>query len=269
MDCPEARVLILDRRRGALPEDVRAQVDRHLAGCEACRQEDAADRVLSTLLEERLPRPTAPASLRRSLEARFATPAESTTPVRTETRARSSRRVGALAAFAAAALGGVLFLFSPLSPLSVSRAPDRMVAEAVSDHLRVLYSEHPLEVASGGVHQVKPWFEGRVDFAPVVGFGGDEDFPLEGGAVAYFVDRKAAMYAFKRRLHLITLFVYPAAGLPWPVGGNVAVGHARATLETSRGFHVLLWRDADLGYALVSDLDEHELETLGAKIAGP
>jgi anti-sigma factor RsiW len=264
MDCREARTLILDRRRRALAEEVRREVDAHLADCESCRREDAADRLLSTALEERLPRPSAPASLRRALEARIV---ETASPARPALDARQggARRpvafwVASFAVAFAAAMGG-LFLWGRL------RAPDAMVAEAVSDHLRVLYSEHPLEVASGGVHQVKPWFEGRVDFAPVVGFGGDDDFPLEGGSVAYFLDRKAAMYAFKRRLHLITLFVYPEGGLPWPAVGNVPLGRSRATLQTSRGFHVLLWRDADLGYALVSDLDEHELELLGAKIA--
>lgn len=259
MDCREARTLILPRRRGALSEDVCARLEAHLAGCEACRHEDAADRALSALLEERLPRRTAPASLRRSLEARITGPAAS--PALPRSR-RAITLVATLALAAAALVGG-------LYSVSRSRAADTMVAEAVGDHLRVLYSEHPLEVESGGVHQVKPWFEGRVDFAPVVGFGGDEDFPLQGGAVAYFVDRKAAAYVFKRRLHLITLFVYPADGLPWPVMPAVPLGHARATLQTSRGFHVLLWREADLGYALVSDLDERELETLGAKIAGP
>jgi anti-sigma factor RsiW len=41
-----------------------------------------------------------------------------------------------------------------------------------------------------------------------------------------------------------------------------------ATRETQRGFHVLLWRREDLGYALVSDLDERELGALAEKIAG-
>jgi anti-sigma factor RsiW len=149
--------------------------------------------------------------------------------------------------------------------------PDAMIAEAVNDHLRVLYGTRPIEIESGGVHQVKPWFEGRVDFAPVVGFGGDDDFPLEGGSIAYFIDRKAAAYVYKRRLHVITLFVYRADGLPWsplPTGSSVSLGHVHAKEVTTRGFHVILWRDGDLGYALVSDLDQRELEVLGGKIAG-
>jgi anti-sigma factor RsiW len=132
----------------------------------------------------------------------------------------------------------------------------------------VLYAQHPLEVESGGIHQVKPWFEGRVDFAPVVPFAGDDDFPLQGGSVAYFVDRKAATFVFKRRLHLMTLFVFRADGLAWPALARDHVGSAPASIVTSRGFHVMLWRANDLGYALVSDVNEADVRALAEKIGG-
>ena len=75
-------------------------------------------------------------------------------------------------------------------------------------------------------------------------------------------------YLYKRRLHAITLFVFRADGLPWGAADLRPVGRSRGTLATSRGFHVLLWREGDLGYALVSDVAEQDLLTLGAKIAG-
>jgi anti-sigma factor RsiW len=55
--------------------------------------------------------------------------------------------------------------------------------------------------------------------------------------------------------------------MPWPAVATHPVGDARGTLESSRGFHVLLWRKGDLGYALVSDVDVKDLETLGGKVA--
>jgi anti-sigma factor RsiW len=142
-----------------------------------------------------------------------------------------------------------------------------MVNEAVNDYLRVLTSQHPLDIASGGIHQVKPWFEGRLDFAPVVSFDGDQDFPLKGGAVGYFLDRKAAVFVYERRLHPIALFVFRAEGLPWPTQGLEALGAARAAVAVSRGFTVVLWRNGELGYALVSDLNVRELRELGARLA--
>jgi anti-sigma factor RsiW len=259
MDCTEARTHLLDRRRGTLAEDVRARVDSHLAECEACRREDAADRELSLALQDRLPKRRAPEALRRSIEKRVVGE-----PARASGGIRRARRVPLFAgtAFAASlAVAAAVLLWMP-------HGSDPMLAEAVNDHLRVLYSDHPVEIESGGIHQVKPWFTGRLDFAPVMAFSGDDEFPLQGGAVSYFVDRKAATFIFKRRLHVITLFVFRAEGLPWPAIATHPVGGARGTLETSRGFHVLMWKNGDLGYALVSDVDPTDLQMLAGKVAG-
>ncbi len=221
MDHGEARALLIDRRRGALDAASRTALEAHLAQCESCRHEDAADALLSRVLHERLPRRRAPASLHQSLEARLGPPP----------RRRSSRVTPLATMVAGAALAAGVMLFAWRPQTQTQTPGDAMLAEAVNDHLRVLYSEHPVEVDSGGIHQVKPWFEGRVDFAPVVPFAGDDDFPLQGGAVGYFLDRKAATFVFKRRLHLITLFVFRADGLPWPTVPTVPVGDARGTLE--------------------------------------
>jgi anti-sigma factor RsiW len=256
MDCSKARAALLARARGTLESEEARALDEHLAGCEACRREDAADRALSDVLEQRLPKRMAPPSLHASLRARWAPPP----PVR---KNRFARAMGAFGAMAAGAAVVVVALFV----VRTRDAGQAMVAEAVNDHLRVLYSQHPLEVESGGIHQVKPWFEGKLDFAPVTGFAGDDEFPLQGGLVAYFVDRKAAAYVFKRRLHVISLFVFPSEGFGWPAVGLTPVGPLRGSLETTRGFHVLLWHQKDLGYALVSDVDEHDLLALAAKVA--
>jgi hypothetical protein len=84
----------------------------------------------------------------------------------------SLRAIALVAGPLAAAAAFLLLLCKP-------NQPDAMAMEALNDHLRIPYESHPLEVESGGVHQVKPWFEGRVDFAPAVGLGGDDDFPLQ------------------------------------------------------------------------------------------
>jgi anti-sigma factor RsiW len=201
----------------------------------------------------RLPKRKAPERLKRSLEQRWLEPRAS----------RLSRFVRPLAMLSAgAALASALFFGWREHTASLS-----LFTEAVNDHLRVLYAERPIEIESGGVHQVKPWFAGRVDFAPALGFGGDEEFPLQGGSVALFVERKAAAFQFKRRLHPITLFVFRADGLSWPAASVSIGGSVKVAARTERGFHTLLWRREDLGYALVSDLDERELEGLAKKLA--
>jgi len=215
------------------------------------KHENAQDEALSAALAK-LPRRRAPEALKRSLDARWR-------PRRTNV-ARVLRTAASVGA--GALLAGALFLgWRGLAPPS-----EGLYNEAVNDHLRILYAARPIEVQSGGIHQVKPWFDGRLDFAPILAFGGDDEFPLEGGAVAYFLDRKAAAFQFKRRLHPITLLVFRAEGLSWPATSLESIGPMRATLQTRRGFHVLLWRRDDLGYALISDVDDRDLVELATKI---
>jgi len=251
-DCSEFRSRIADARHGRLAPDARVALARHLEGCGECRAFDERERELDRALA-RLPRRKAPEALRARLAA-GAAPAP---------RARLSRRTLALGAGAALAAGVAL----GTGAFYWTRQADQLVLEAVNDHLRVLYAQQPLEVESGGIHQVKPWFEGKLDFAPVLGFDGDSEFTLTGGSVAYFIDRKAAAFVFKRRLHVITLFVFRAEGLPWPHGSNQKLGRRSALSAHSRGFNVLFFRENELGYALVSDTEPATLVRLGEKIA--
>jgi anti-sigma factor RsiW len=74
------------------------------------------------------------------------------------------------------------------------------------------------------------------------------------------VDRKAAAFMFRRRLHPISLFVFRADGLVSSAGA--AKLSAEPVEAGERGFNVLLWQSADLGYALVSDVSVSELQAL-------
>jgi anti-sigma factor RsiW len=251
MDCIETRTNMLAARRRLLPSEEGAALRGHLQECEPCKLADAADTELSRALA-RLPRRDAPDALRRRLLSRWA-PRERSWP-------RHVVQIVAAVGLATAVAAGTAFV------LRTQERSDAMVTEAVNDHLRVLYSDRPLEVESGGIHQVKPWFAGRLDFAPSVAFAGDQDFPLKGGSVAYFMDRKAATFIYARRLHLITLFVFRADGLPWPQAGGEALGGHRVYAGESRGFHQLMWREGDLGYALVSDVSPGDLKELATRI---
>ena len=260
MTCEEARDQLLDAQRARLAPETRAALQTHLQTCAACAHEEAAEALLSEALESRLPQHAAPVALKRRLAAEWAgAPAAAPSP---------SRRWGRYLIPAAAVAATVLLIVVPLTyQPAAERASARMVTEAVNDHLRILSSQHPLDIESGGMHQVKPWFEGRLDFAPVVRFLGDDDFPLRGGAVGYYVDRKAAVFVFYRRLHPMTLLVFRADGLPWARRGLEPIGSVQAQVATSRGFNAILWREGELGYALVSDTDLPDLVKLVGRLA--
>ncbi len=266
IDCESARPHLLDLQRGrlagALGDDVRA----HLRSCTTCARLSSNEATLTEVLEARLPQHPASTALKRRLAAEWAAAspewaAASASPARSAPAptARPSRWRTLAPVLAIAA---VVLLALPVVYRGVMNRQEGspMVTEAVNDHLRVLQSQHPLDVASGGLHQVKPWFAGRLDFAPVVAFEGDRDVSLEGGAVGYFIDRKAAVFVYKLRAHTISLFVFRADGLPWPP--------ARESTTNARGFSVVLWRSGELGYALVSDADARELVKLAGKISG-
>ena len=143
-----------------------------------------------------------------------------------------------------------------------------MVNEAIGDHLRIAQAQRPLEIESGDGHRVRPWFEGRLDFSPVLPFVGDREVPLRGGALAWFLDRRAAAFVYGLRLHTVTLFVFRPDGLPWPSTGWQRAGAHDVYRDSGRGFTVVMWRAHGLGYALVSDVDPREVLDLAARVGG-
>ncbi len=263
MECRDARLDLIDYQRGRLQPERAEDVRAHLAGCPLCFRAEASERVLTELLERRLPQHPAPIRLKRTLASLWPAPAET----RPSWWARWGRSWVPAAAVAVVVLvAGPLYYQQAASRRAAEAG--RMVTEAVNDHLRILQSGHPLDVESGNFHQVKPWFSGRLDFAPDVAFLGDAEFPLRGGSLAYFLDRKAAVFIYGHQLHAISAFVFRAEGLPWPDRGTGPSGTIRLDEKTARGFNVIIWRAGDLGYALVSDVDPAELRRLAAKLSG-
>jgi len=206
---------------------------------------DPADALLDELLA-RAPRHAAPAALRRRLELLVSGAVGVARP-----------RRAWHAALAPALAAGVVLVAGGLVLQREVRAPTSLASEAVHDHLRVLARQQPPDVASGGSHQVKPWFEGKLDFAPEVPAPPGDEVRLRGGSIGYVFDRKAAVLEYDLRGHAATLLVFPAEGLRWP--GPIA---------SQAGFNVALWRSGELGYALVSDLSAPELARAAAVLRG-
>ena len=257
MKCDEVRRQLLDAVRGRLDGNRQGEVAVHLERCPPCAAAAAGERALDEVLARELPRYAAPPSLKRRL-ALMAGPGA---PERRAARA-TRRAVPAIAAAAVLllAVGGTLWW-----QRDRAGAADPLTAELVNDHLRVLARERPVDVESRGSHEVKPWFEGRLDFAPVVPDPAVPELRLRGGAVGYVFDRKAAVVLYSLRLHAVTMFAFREEGLPSPGGRVSAPGAVRR--RAVRGFTVASWRAGDLGYALVSDVNPAELVDLATRFA--
>ena len=72
----------------------------------------------------------------------------------------------------------------------------------------------PFDVASGDPHRVGPWFAGKLDIAPKVRDLAAQGFPLVGGRVDHFDGRRVSAIVFRRRDHVINVFIRPHASGP-------------------------------------------------------
>jgi len=119
----------------------------------------------------------------------------------------------------------------------------------IAGHVRSLIGDHLLDVASTDQHTVKPWFAGKLDFAPVVKDLAAQGFPLAGGRVDYLADRRVAALIYYRRLHVITLY-------QWPSGAVSAEENSRS----DDGYNVLHWTGEGMTWWAVSDVSAAELQ---------
>jgi anti-sigma factor RsiW len=122
---------------------------------------------------------------------------------------------------------------------------DRLAGEISSAHVRSLMLEkHLNDVASTDQHTVKPWFEGKLDFAPVVSDFEGAGWTLIGGRLDYVNSRPVAALTYRHRLHVVNVFEWPAA----TPGDSAPQSMAR------QGFVLVHWKRAGLEFWAVSDV---------------
>jgi anti-sigma factor RsiW len=124
-----------------------------------------------------------------------------------------------------------------------------LLAELTDSHVRSLIGTHLTDVISSDQHTVRPWFEGKLDFAPPVEDLSSQGFPLVGGRVEYIDGRAVAALVYERRKHFINLFVWPAAA------DNQEVREEKP----QRGYNIVRWRAAGMNYWAVSEVAEDDL----------
>jgi mycothiol system anti-sigma-R factor len=244
--CELAQSLLHGYLDGELDAARSSEFEHHLEGCSACQAELEAQESLRRMLHREELRETAPPALRMKLRSLLGSPArESRTPWLVYLRW----------AGAAAVLAFMVFVsWRVLYPPEPHTASGISIEEIMDAHLRSLQPGHLTDIASTDQHTVKPWFDGRLAFAPPVNDFASEGFPLEGGRLDVLNAHEVAALVYGRRKHIINVFV-------WPTEQTNMAYH----IGTTRGYNWIHWRHKGMEYCAMSDAslqDVHELADL-------
>ncbi|HXM91831.1 MAG TPA: anti-sigma factor, partial [Candidatus Dormibacteraeota bacterium] len=148
----------------------------------------------------------------------------------------------------------LLLIYGGWRVASLSRGDSRetlMARKIVDAHLRSLQPGHLEDVISTDQHTVKPWFDGKIDFAPPVRDFSEQGFPLQGGRLDVVDNRTVAALVYGRRKHVVNVFV-------WPTSEKDAAPRTGSI----QGYQWIDWRKQGMEFYAVSDASAPDLDQL-------
>ena len=251
MNCEQTRTYIECYVDGELDPVTSAGIEEHLHQCATCQREWKRLGSLRSLIKEGAPYYAASDRLRAGIRARIS-PRTVGSPSRVSARWWSSLRPAMLVAATAAVTWMVA-----LQVHSPSRN-ELLAGEIIASHARSTLTGHVTDVASSERHTVKPWLASKLDFSPPVVDLSAEGFPLVGGRVDYLDKRPVSVLVYRRRQHVINLFIWPASE---PRNSPVAPALSK------QGFQVVHWTNGDMTFWAISDLNARELTSFAQSFA--
>jgi mycothiol system anti-sigma-R factor len=241
-----------------------AEFERHLETCANCREHLAAEEQLRDSLKRAQLYERAPQALRDNIWAALpkSAPSSSLKSIREDSSSFSGTTAGYWRWLAVAA--------TLLLALSIGigwRQLDRekrndyqptLAAAVVDAHLRSMQPGHLADVVSTDQHTVKPWFDGKLNFAPPVRDFTNDGFPLIGGRLDVIDGRTVAALVYGRRKHIVNVFVAKAQPDElWSGSGDI------------QGYHWLGWQNGTFAFCAVSDAAPPDLDQLKQLFAAP
>ena len=256
MNCADAEIMLHALIDGELDAGHARDVEAHVATCPACAEKLKTFRAMRATMADANLKETAPSHLRNRIEAALAVPAARVAAPRPSWLA--SMRESWKNFFGGFALGTALSaaVAASLVIAVVRNEQNQQIAsDVVSAHLRSLQAGHLTDVETSDQHTVKPWFNGKLDVAPPVIDLTAQGFTLIGGRLDYINGQPVASIVYRRRKHVINLFVAQQLG---------AAVHGVKD-ETVQGFNIRHWSESGLDLWAVSDIDAGELDEFGQK----
>jgi anti-sigma factor RsiW len=258
MNCHDAQSLMHGYLDGELDPSVSLQYEQHAGECPACSKALAEQKAMQVEMKadslyfkasENL-RDRVRASLKKQYGTSLHSPWEGQC---SHERVRFPWTWVAVAACVVVCIG-LGFLLASFAFLSSGR--EQLTQEVASAHIRSLQAQHVVDVPSSDNHQVKPWFNGKLDFSPPTPDLEKEGFSLVGGRLDYLNGRPVAAVVYRRRDHLINLFIWPSS--------RTEPGDIQQ--ETRQGYHLIHWSKGGMDHWIVSDLGSTELNELAQRL---
>ena len=158
----------------------------------------------------------------------------------------------------AASFAAVSFVSWNAALMTAASHDNAIENEALTAHVRSLMVPGRLaDVESTDQHTVKPWFAGKIDFAPPVRDLAADGYPLTGGRLDYIDGRAVAALTYRIRLHPVNVFVWPAAG----------ASDSAPKMQTVKGYSIAHWTRAGMRYWAVTDAGPEEISRFAEILA--
>jgi len=237
MACKFDYILLQAYADGELDAIRSVEVEAHMRGCPACQRAVENLNACRIAVREGLPRSVVSSQLTEKIRAALPTKVSS----RRAHAVNFWPRAGWVSALAATLVLGIF--------IGLQRGQSAsLLDEALASHTRSLMASHLMDVASTDQHTVKPWFEGKINFAPPVVDLSAAGFPLVGGRLDELNHQTVAALVYGRHKHFINLFVWPS------VSGSPPLGPTE-----SSGYQINSWTHGGLNFIAVSEIPAADL----------
>ena len=241
MACDLTQTLVHGYLDGELDAARASEFEKHLQSCGQCVAELEAQDALRTSIRGAHLYEKAPAALRKKVLRE----------IKSETNQKSGWFFPRLSwATVAACAVFLLLIFAGWRQFTGGRNESLLAKELVDDHIRSLQPGHLTDVVSSDQHTVKPWFDGKIDFAPPVRDFAAQDFPLVGGRLEVINGHSVAAMVYGRRKHFINVFVWPERN------------PATSTTGSIQGYNWARWNDGNFEFWAISDANSADLNQL-------